>query len=87
MSAFSDFLVKTILPSIEKVGEGKLVDLLQELHDNDEEKYKATIVAGSAFIKPLAEYVKSTENTIDDGLVQVIQDALIISAARNKIDL
>jgi hypothetical protein len=85
MSAFSDFLVKTILPTIEKVGEGKLVDLLQKLHDADEEKYKAAVIAGHAFIKPLADYVGKTETDIDDGFVAAINDAITVSAANNAV--
>jgi hypothetical protein len=87
MSAFSDFLMKAILPTIESVGESKLVDLLQEFHDTDEEKYRATIIAGSAFIKPLIDYASKTTNTIDDGIVEAIHEAILVSALRNGIAL
>ncbi len=87
MSAFSDFLVKTLLPTIEAVGESKLVDLLQKLHDADEEKYKAAVIAGHAFIQPLIEFVSKTDTPIDDGLVSAINESILLSAVKNSIEL
>lgn len=87
MSKISDFLVGTILPVIEKVAEDKIVELLQKLHDTDEEKYEAAVIAGSAFIKPLIEYVEKTTTTIDDGIVEAIQRAIEQSAEDNDVEL
>lgn len=87
MSALSDFLIKTLLPTIETVGEAKLVDVLQKLHDSKPDEYKAAIAAGQAFIKPLIEYVSKTDTTIDDGFVAVINESISLSAMKNGINL
>jgi hypothetical protein len=85
MSKLSDFVMNAVLPTLEKYGEKELVKLLDKFKAADEEKYKASMIAGHAFIKPLIEYVKSTETEIDDGLVATINDAIEESASNNGI--
>lgn len=85
MSKFSDFIVSALLPTIEAIGQAKLVDVLQKLHDTDIEKYKATVVAGHVFIKPLKEFVAKTNTKIDDGFVDAIDEAISESAAKNGV--
>jgi len=85
MSSFQDFLVKAVLPIVQAVGQSKLIEVLQKLHDTDNEKYQATVIAGHAFIKPLIAVVANTENTIDDGLVAAINEAIEESAKANGV--
>lgn len=85
MSAFTDLLVNILLPTFEKLGEAGLVQLLQKFHDNEADLYKASIVSGHAFVKPLLKYVDSTPTKIDDGFVAALDEAISLSAAANGI--
>lgn len=85
MSAFTEFLVKILLPTIEQLGEGKLVELFQKFHDQNPEQYDVSIRAGHVFIKPLMDLVAGTATTIDDGFVAAINEAITMSAAANGI--
>lgn len=85
MSAFTDFLIKILLPTIEQLGETKLVELLQRFHDQNPEQYDVSIRAGHTFIKPLIELVGGTPNNIDDGVVAALNEAISLSAMANGI--
>lgn len=85
MSAFTDFLVNSLIPMIEAAGESKLVLLLQKFHDDEPEEYAASMIAGHTFIKPLLKYVAGTETKIDDGIVEAINESITISATTNGI--
>lgn len=87
MSAFSDLIVNALLPTIEAVGESKIVDVLQKLHDSEPDKYKLVMEAGFAFITPLEKYTAGTTTKIDDGFVAAIKEAIVLSAANNGLQL
>lgn len=84
-NVFTDFLVNLLLPGIEKIGEAGLVQILQKFHDNEPDLYKASIVSGHAFIKPLLKYVESTATKVDDGFVLALDEAVTLSAAANGV--
>ena len=87
MSAFTDFLVNMLLPTIEQLGESALVNVLQKFHDEQPEQYNAAIIAGHTFIKPLLAYVGGTSGKVDDGFVEAVNEAITLSALANGIVL
>lgn len=87
MTAFQTFLINLVLPGLEQAGQTFLVQALQKFHDEKPELYKASIVAGYVFTKPLLDYVKQSETKIDDGFVEAISEAIVMSASTNGIDL
>lgn len=87
MSAFSDFIVGLLKNSIESVGESKLEDVLQKLHDKNVDDYKAAIFAGNTLVKHLDPVVAESANKIDDALLGAVKEAVEKSAAVNGITL
>jgi len=86
-SKLTEFLVNSLVPVFEEIGESKLVEVLQDFHDKNPEQYEVSIKAGHVFIQPLIEYVKKSKSKIDDGIVDAIHDAIDTSAKMNGIDL
>lgn len=87
MSAFTEFLLNTMAGALETVGEAKLVDLLQKLHDGEPEDWEACIRSGHAFIVPLNKLVSKTKTKIDDGFISALDEAITASAAANGLIL
>lgn len=87
VSPFVEFLLNTMAGALESVGEIKLVDLLQKLHDGEPENWKACILSGHAFIIPLKKLVGKTTTKIDDGFVAALDEAITMSAENNGLDL
>lgn len=86
-NAFTDFLLNSLTGALQTVGESKLQDLLQDLHDSNLDDYKATIAAGVALLKHLTPLVEKSKSKIDDAIVGALQDAIKMSAKMNGIDL
>ena len=87
MSNFTDFLINALADGVETVGESKLVDLLQELHDNNPTQYKAAIEGGKALVSVLQPIVSGTKTKIDDAIINALSEALNQSAIKNAASL
>lgn len=87
MSAFSEFLLNALTGALESVGESKLIDLLQDLHDSNQADYRATIAGGHALTLRLLPLVKRSKSKIDDAILTALDQAIKISAESNGIDL
>jgi len=87
MSAFTDFLLNTLSGALETVGEIKLVEVLQSLHDSNIEEYKAAINGGHALVLVLLPIVAKTGTKIDDAIIKALNEAINTSAAANDIKL
>lgn len=85
MSAFTDFLINTLSSSLETIGESKLEQLLQTLHDKHEDQYKAAIYGGVALVNALLPLTKTSATKIDDAIVQALDEALKLSANNNQL--
>lgn len=85
MSKFTEFLINSLAPMISQIGQTKLIEVLQKLHDKNPEQYEATIRGGHTFIKPLVKLVADTKGKLDDGLVDAIDEAITISAESNGV--
>lgn len=86
-----ELLFKLFSGAIENVGESKLEEVLQKLHDNDETegktKYVAALRGGYALVQALQPLVDSSKTQIDDVVLSAIGDAIRDSALANGIEL
>lgn len=87
MAAISEFLLNILSGAIESVGESKLVEVLQKLHDNAPDEYRAAIFGGHALASRLKPLVAKSGTKIDDALVDALHDAIHTSAAANGVVL
>lgn len=87
MSAFSEFLLNALTGALESIGESKLIDILQDLHDSNEADYRATIAGGHALTVRLLPLIKKSKTKIDDAILTALDEAIKISAEANGIDL
>lgn len=83
----SNFLLELLAGTLAEVGESKLVDVLQDLHDKDEEGYKSAILGGMSFVIGISKLTNKTKTKIDDALVNAIREAIETSAELNGIEL
>lgn len=87
----ANFLLELLAGSLAEVGESKLVEVLQELHDKDktEDKsdYKSVLLGGLSFVTGISKLTSKTKSKLDDALVSSIKDAIEASAKANDIDL
>lgn len=87
MSAITDLLVNSLSASIEALGESKIIEALQSLHDKNKEQYIVAIKGGYALCNALSPIVIASKTKIDDAIVQSIKEAIEASAETNKVTL
>jgi len=89
--AKGNFLLELLAGSLAELGESKLVEVLQELHDKDESEgksdYRSILLGGLSFVTGISKLTTKTKTKIDDALVAAIKDAIETSAAANDIEL
>ena len=73
--------------ALQTVGESKLMEVLQELHDKDLPKYQAALFGGHALVTALQPVVEKTGTKIDDAIVNALSDAIQQSATMNNLVL
>lgn len=82
-----DFFFNLFSTTIEALGETKLDEALQVLHDKDEVQYKAAIFGGLALTQALKPIVEKSNTKIDDTVLNAIHMALVASAAANAVEI
>jgi len=82
-----EFLLNLLSNSLENIGEGKLIEAMQKLHDKNRDQYLAALLGGRAFVLALTPVVEGSKSPIDDAILSSINDAINASAAANGIDL
>ncbi len=87
MSAFTEFLINTLSGALTTIGESKLEQVLQQLHDKNPAEYEAAIRGGHALVVALLPLTQKTGTKIDDAFINALEDALNVSAAANGITL
>jgi len=87
----NNFLVELLAGTLQSVGESKLVEVLQQLHDKDKTAdktdYKSVIFGGYSFAVGISKLTDSTKTKIDDAIVASIKEAIETSAAANGVTL
>lgn len=87
MSAFTDFLLNALSGTLATLGESKLEEVLQQLHDKDKVQYEAAIRGGHSLVLALLPIVVKTGTKIDDAIVNALDDAIKVSALANGVIL
>jgi len=83
----ANFILELLAGTLAEVGESKLVEVLQELHDKDQEDYKSVLYGGLSFVTGISKLTSKTKTKIDDALVAAIKDAIETSAKLNGVEL
>lgn len=87
----SNFILELLSGTLAELGESKLIEVLQELHDKDktEDKsdYKSVLLGGLSFATGISKLTSKTKTKIDDALVNAIKEAIETSAKANDIEL
>lgn len=91
MSKKTNFILELLSGTLAELGESKLVEVLQELHDKDKTEgktdYRSVILGGLSFVVGISKLTTKTKTKIDDALVSAIKDAIETSALANGIEL
>ncbi len=87
MSAFTELLVNSLATTVEALGESKLIEALQILHDKNKEQYTLAIQGGYTLCNALLPIVTASKTKIDDAVVQSIKEAIEASADANGVEL
>lgn len=82
-----EFLLNLLTSTLETIGESKLIEILQKLHDSHPDQYRAAIYGGKALVNGLTPFISGTATHIDDAILKAIDEAIKTSAANNGIDL
>ena len=82
-----EFLLNFVASSLESIGESKLVEVLQKLHDSNRDQYLAALLGGRALVFALDPLADTTKTQIDDAIISSLKDAINRSALANGIDL
>ena len=87
----SNFILELLSGTLAEIGESKLVEVLQELHDKDKTPgktdYKSALLGGLSFTTGISKLVTKTKTKLDDALVNAIVSAIHESADNNNIEL
>lgn len=83
----ANFILELLAGTLAELGESKLVEVLQSLHDKDPQGYKSAIFGGLSFVTGISKLTDKTKTKIDDALVNAIREAIEISAEANGIKL
>lgn len=70
-----------------QIGESKLVDVLQQLHDKHPLQYEAAIKGFSVGVKALLPLVEASKTPIDNLFLNALNDAVIESAKNNNVKI
>jgi len=87
----ANFILELLAGTLAEVGESKLVEVLQELHDkdttDDKSDYKSVLLGGLSFVTGISKLTSKTKTKIDDALVGAIREAIETSAKLNGVEL
>lgn len=87
-SKFQEILVSAILPAVEAVGKAQLLDILKKIKTNNtKEVYEHTLKSVYNAFKLMSELTGKTKTKIDDGVVNMVLDAVGEAAEDADIEL
>lgn len=89
--AFQDTILELLSGALGTLGESKLIEVLQKLHDKDttvgKTDYKSAILGGWSFVTGISKLVSTTKTKIDDAILAALKDAIQESASANGVIL
>ena len=83
--SFKEVLLSALSSTLETVGETKLIEVLQELHDKNPELYQSAIDGGKVLCNALTPVVTKSGTKIDDAIINALREAIEISEASNPV--
>jgi len=87
MSAFTDFLTKLVLPTVEAAADAALDPLLDDLYKSKPADYVALVTSLNAGFSHLAPVVANSKSDILKGIVASLQTELQMNATKNGVSL
>lgn len=87
MANFGEIILGALTGVLSNVGESKLKEVLQTLHDKDVVQYEAAVKGGHALVLALLPVVAKTGTKIDDAIINALDEAIKESASENNIEL
>jgi hypothetical protein len=88
MSKFKEIIVSTFLPAIKEVGKIELEAVLASIRDNNnQEVYSNTLRSLHSNFSLLREASVKTKTQIDDGIVNLVLEAVSDRAEADKVSL
>ena len=87
LAALKESAVNSLTQTIETLGESKMEQGLQILHEKDLDAYKADISASKVLVTHLQPIVLASATKIDDMALAIIWDAATASAKTNNVSL
>lgn len=82
-----EFLLNTLLPTLESLGESKLEELLDQLSEKEGENFALDVIGTYNLFTRLSILAKKTKSKIDDGIIDTVIEALEATAEKHDIDL
>ena len=82
-----ELLLNLFSGALESVGEIKLIEALQLLHDKNVEQYNAAVHGAMFLITGLKPIVDKSKTPIDNAILDSLEDAVRESAKRNGVAL
>lgn len=79
-----EFILNLLSSSFETIGESKLVEALQQLHDKNPRQYDVAVLGGLQLVLALEPFVLNTGSKIDDAFIKSIKEAIETSISINK---
>lgn len=80
-------LLTLFATTFETIGESKLEQVLQQLHDKDKVKWEAALRGGLSLITALQPFIDNSKTPIDNLFCSAILEAIQISAKNNGLTL
>lgn len=80
-----ELIFNLLSSSLETIGESKLVDVLQKLHDKNPGQYEVAILGGVQLVLALEPIVLNTGTKIDDAIIKALKEAIHTSATTNSV--
>lgn len=81
-----ELIFNLLAGSLQAIGESKLVEVLQQLHDKNPAQYQLAILGGLQLVLALEPVVETTGTKIDDAIVKALKEAIDTSAKNNSVD-
>lgn len=81
-----ELIFNLLAGSLQAIGESKLVEVLQQLHDKNPAQYQVAILGGLQLVLALEPLVLKTGTKIDDAIVKALREAIETSAKTNSVD-
>ena len=85
MSAFTDFLIKMVLPTVEAAADAALDPVLDDLHKSNPADYTALVTSLHAGFSHLSPVLANSKSEVLKGIVMALETEINMNAAKNGV--